>query len=85
MFHCTNPQCRKPLEIARLGKQQYQPLGVVVLTCNFCGFEFAVQAESGNPQERANGFKWDKGIGSKSKIDFELAALKAKIKAFNLV
>ena len=77
MWKCTNPSCRADLSgFAKIGKSTYT--GCMILTCEKCGFEFAIQAVKGTTSSL------QKGISSKTKFDYEIAALKKKIKSFDL-
>jgi hypothetical protein len=69
----TNPGCLKPLTIGERRKSSLP--GTVVLNCHHCGFEFLVHAEQVPQTAKA----------ALTKVDFDLAVLKRKVKDFELV
>lgn len=74
---CTNPACRKPLQLAKRGKDKHQAKGITILECQHCGFEFMVKADI----EQTNKAMPKPKLG---RIEFEIAALRKKVKDFEL-
>lgn len=71
---CTNPSCGKPLQIGKRAKSGYAPVGVVVLECSRCGFEFMAKAEVSAKDVKK----------PSTKLELEIAVLKKKVKDFEL-